>query len=57
MLEMTPMMKKFVLVTPTILFLKTPHHPQIARKGIKWVKEGSKWSCAVGEYYNEIAKW
>lgn len=50
MLEMKPMMKKFLLVTPIILFLKTPHHLQIARKGIKW-------SCEVGEYCNEIAKW
>jgi hypothetical protein len=42
---------------PYYIFLKTPHHPQIARKGIKWVNEGSKWSCKVGEYCNEITKW
>jgi hypothetical protein len=42
---------------PYYIFLNTPHHPQIAKKGIKWVSEGSKWSYEVGDYCNEIEKW
>jgi hypothetical protein len=48
-------------VLPTafdVIFLKALPPPQIARKSVKSVKQGSKWSCKVGkckELY--VVKW
>jgi hypothetical protein len=38
--------------------LEAPPSPQIARKGVDWVKEGSKWCCKVEECKESYAtKW
>jgi hypothetical protein len=42
---------------PYYIVFKDPSPSSNCKEGHQWVNEGSKWSCEVGEYYNEIAKW
>jgi len=47
-------MRKVLVIALDAIFLEALPPLQIAKKGVKWVKEGSKWSCKVRNAMNHM---